>query len=304
MIRRVLLLAACALAAACAPGTPAAVPAAAPAADAGGHHVVVVTFDGLRPDAITEADTPRLARLVREGSASLASRVPHPPETLPSHFGMATGQTAARHGLHANKALEFEPANVTLFTAAHAAGRRTALYFGKSKLIALAPRGSADVVMGPGRGESNWGAGAGAALAAHFARVFPRERFGLAWVHLREADMAGHDAGWMTPEYRGGLAEADRALGVVLDAIAASGLPTTVILTSDHGGHGKDHWGKHPADSIVPWICVGPGVKAGATIAQSSVIDVGPTGAALLGVTLPETEGRVVKECLGGSDPS
>lgn len=299
MLRRPVLLLALALAACGTRAPDAPVVPAARAADAGGHHVVIVTVDGLRPDAVTAADTPRIARLVREGAASLASRVPEPPETLPAHFAMATGQTAARHGVHANRTLDREPPNATLFTAAHAAGRRTALLYGKSKLVALAPRASADVLQGPARGEKDWESGASAALAARFARDFARERFGLAWVHLREGDMAGHDSGWMTPEYRAGLAEADRALGVVLDAIAASGLPTTVILTADHGGEGKDHWGRNPADSLVPWICSGPGVKAGAAIADSSIIDTGPTAAALLGVTLPEVEGKVVKECLG-----
>jgi len=275
--------------------------AAAPATlnpDAGAHHVVVVTVDGLRPDAITEADTPQLARLVREGAASLASRVPHPPETLPAHFSMATGQTPSKHGIVRNKWLDPLPPNPTLFTAAHGAGRRTALYFGKSKLVALAPRGSADVLLGPGKGESDWKSGADGALAARFAQDFPRLRFGLAWVHLRAPDMAGHDAGWMTAAYRRELRVADEALGVVRKAIADSGLPTTLIVTADHGGEGKEHWGQAPADSVVPWICAGPGIKPGARLAESSVTDVGPTAAALLGVKLPDVEGRVVSECL------
>jgi len=301
MIRSPALLVWCALLlSACTRPPPQAARPPPPAGGAaGGHHVVVVTFDGLRPDAISDAGTPHLARLVREGAASLDSRVPAPPDTLPSHFSMATGQTAARHGLRANKSLDREPKNATLFTAVHAAGGRTALYLGKSKLIALAPRGSADVVVGPSRDAKDWASGAEAVLAARFARDFPSGRFALAWVHLREPNMAGHAAGWMTPAYFAALAEADRALGVVLRAIADSGLPTTVILTSDHGGHGKEHWGRHPADSIVPWICAGPSVRAGATIADSSTMDVGPTAAALLGVTLPEVEGKVVGECLG-----
>lgn len=301
MLRRS-LLACCLVLAACAPAPEArsaAAPGPALAPDAGKHHVVIVTVDGLRPDAITEADTPQLARLLREGAASLASRVHPPPETLPSHFSMATGQTAARHGIVKNKWLDPLPPNPTLFTVAHAAGRRTGLYFGKSKLIALAPRGSADVRLGPGKGESDWASGEDGALAARFAQDFPRQRFGLAWVHLRAPDMAGHDAGWMTAAYRKELAVADRALGMVRQAIADSGLPTTLILTSDHGGEGKDHWGHAPADSVVPWICAGPGVKPGTRIAESSVIDVGPTAAALLGLTLPDVEGQIVSECLG-----
>lgn len=262
------------------------------------HHVVVVTIDGLRPDAIDEFAMPRLARMVREGAASLAAHVPPPTTTLPSHFGMATGQTAARHGIVTNRMLGYEPPNATLFTAVHAAGGSTALLFGKSKLVALAPRGSADVVLGPGKGESNWEAGADANLAARFAQDFPRERFALTWLHLRAPDLAGHDAGWMTPAYRVALAVSDQALGVVLDAIAASRLPTTVVVTADHGGEGTDHRGRRPADSQVPFVCHGAGVRAGAAIADASVIDVGATAAALLGVTLPDVEGKVVKECL------
>lgn len=303
MIRRFALLASAllvaALLAACARPPEAPAPRAAPAPVAlKDHHVVIVTIDGLRPDAITDAGTPALARLLRAGAGSKAARVPEPPLTLPSHFSMVTGQTAARHGIRTNKELAQEPAQATLFTVAHDAGRRTGLYLGKFKLMALAPRGSADVVRGPAKGDSNWEAGSSTRLAAQFAADFPRERFALAFVHLREPDEVGHDEGWMTPAYRAALAEADRGLASVLRTIADSGLPTTVILIADHGGEGKDHWTHDAVDTIVPWICSGPGVKAGAVIADASVIDVGPTAAALLGVALPDVEGKVVKECV------
>jgi arylsulfatase A-like enzyme len=299
MMRRFALLASLWLAACARPPEAPTPLAAPPAATPDTHHVVIVTIDGLRPDAITEADMPALARFLRQGAASVAARVPQPSLTLPSHFSMVTGQTAATHGIRTNQTLAQEPAQPTLFTVVHDAGRRTALYVGKHKLLALAPRGSADVVHGPGAGDSNWDAGSSAQLAAQFAAEFPRERFALAFVHLREPDEAGHDAGWMTPAYRAGLAEADRGLARVLRAIADSRLPTSVILTADHGGEGKDHWTHEAVDTIVPWICTGPGVHAGAKIAEARVIDVGPTAAALLGVALPNVEGRVVSECLG-----
>jgi arylsulfatase A-like enzyme len=264
------------------------------------HHVVIVTIDGLRPDAIDEAGTPALARLLREGASSLDGRVPHPYLTLPSHMSMVTGQSPARHGILKNSTLAQEPANRTLFNAVHDAGRGTALYIGKHKLVALAPRGSAGLLAGPRAGDGGWEDGASARLAARFAAAFARERHALALVHLREPDGAGHDRGWMTPEYRVAVTEADRALGVVLQAVRDSGLPTTVFLTADHGGAGTDHWTHGALDWTVPWICAGPGVKAGTVLASPSVTDVGPTAAALLGVSLPDVEGRVVKECLPG----
>jgi arylsulfatase A-like enzyme len=299
MLRRFALLApSVLLAVACAHAT-AATPKPGPAAGAAKErHVVIVAVDGLRPDAITPAGTPALDGLVRDGAASLASRVPAPWLTLPSHFTMVTGQTPARHGIHTNRTLAQEPAHATLFTRVHAAGRRTALYAGKHKLVALAPRGSADVLQAPGKGDANWEMNSSARLAARFAADFPRERFALTLLHLRETDEAGHDAGWMTPAYFAALEEVDRALAVVLRAIADSGLPTTVILTSDHGGEGKEHWKNEALDAIVPWICAGPGVKPGTTLTDSGIVDTAPTAAALLGVTLPDMDGKVVKECL------
>ena len=266
-------------------------------------HVVIVTIDGLRPDAITGSGMPRLARLMQEGASSRGARTTDPSLTLPSHFSMVTGQTPARHGILKNGTLAREPAADTLFTAVHAAGRRTGLYVGKHKLLALAPRGSADVVAAPGRGDADWAAGASARLAARFAADFPRERFALTFLHLREPDEAGHGDGWMTPRYHAALAEVDRALAVVLQAIGESGLPTTLFLTSDHGGEGTDHWTHGAVDWTVPWVCLGPGVK-GATLTDVSVVDVAPTAAALLGVKLPQMEGKVVKECLGGAPTS
>jgi predicted AlkP superfamily pyrophosphatase or phosphodiesterase len=287
MLRLLVLLACCGLA------------GPAPAADRA-RHVVIVTIDGLRPDAIDDIATPALARMAREGGASRAALAPPPYQTLPSHKSMVHGQSPARHGILKNSTLAQEPANRTLFNAVHDAGGRTALYIGKRKLVALAPRASADVFAGPGAGDSRWEDGASARLAARFAADFARERYALAFVHLREPDGAGHDAGWMTPQYRAAVAEADRALGVVLQAIRDSGLPTTVFLTADHGGEGTDHWTHGAVDAAVPWICHGPGVKPGTALGPSSVTDVGPTAAALLGVSLPDVEGRVVKECLPG----
>jgi predicted AlkP superfamily pyrophosphatase or phosphodiesterase len=271
---------------------------AAATAKAADRHVVIVTIDGLRPDAITDADMPHLARLMREGAATRTARSSDPPLTLPSHFSMVTGQSPGRHGIRKNATLSRDPAGATLFTVLHDARRRTALYVGKHKLRVLAPRASADTVVGPDRGDRNWEAGSGLRLAARFAADFPRERPALAFVHLREPDEAGHDQGWMTPRYRAALAEADRALAVVLQAIQESRLPTTVFLTSDHGGEGTDHWTHGEVDWTVPWLCAGPGIEA-ATLTDISVLDVGPTAAALLGVKLPDVEGKVVGECLG-----
>src|SRR6188768_2209425 len=48
-------------------------------------NVVVVSIDGLRPDAIEAAGASTLGRLMREGSYTLSASTIQPSKTLPSH---------------------------------------------------------------------------------------------------------------------------------------------------------------------------------------------------------------------------
>ena len=62
-------------------------------------HVVVVSIDGLRPDAIETYGAATLQRLMREGSYTLSGSTIDPSKTLPSHTSMLTGQPPERHGV-------------------------------------------------------------------------------------------------------------------------------------------------------------------------------------------------------------
>ncbi|HTG74789.1 MAG TPA: alkaline phosphatase family protein, partial [Terriglobia bacterium] len=65
-------------------------------------HVVLVSIDGLRPDAISLKETPTLSRLTTEGSYTLSARTILPSKTLPSHTSMLTGQPPDIHGVSWN----------------------------------------------------------------------------------------------------------------------------------------------------------------------------------------------------------
>ena len=64
-------------------------------------HVLVVSIDGLRPDAIAAYSAPTLQRLIREGSYTLSATTIDPSTTLPSHTSMLTGQPPERQ-IHKN----------------------------------------------------------------------------------------------------------------------------------------------------------------------------------------------------------
>lgn len=60
-------------------------------------NVVLVSIDGLRPDAISYFKATTLQRLIREGSSSMTARTIMPSTTLPSHTSMLTGEPPDEH---------------------------------------------------------------------------------------------------------------------------------------------------------------------------------------------------------------
>jgi predicted AlkP superfamily pyrophosphatase or phosphodiesterase len=265
-------------------------------------HVVLVTVDGLRPDAIAAAPAPHLAAAMRAGAHTLTARTVAPPETLPAHVSIATGLPPAQHGVTTNKELGQPIAAATLFSRVHAAGGRTALYHGKAKLMDIALPDAVGRRVGPGRGEADWRSGASQALVRQFTQEFAGQDLAFAWVHLREPDLAAHKAGFMSADYLAAVREADAAFGTLMQALAASerAARTAVLVTADHGGEAREHWGKNDADFVVPWICVAPGVRGGTRVPEgTTVMDIAATTLALL--QLPPLEGspaRAVRECL------
>jgi predicted AlkP superfamily pyrophosphatase or phosphodiesterase len=74
-------------------------------------HVIVVTIDGLMPEAYLHPDAhglsvPVLRRLVAGGASSSGALSVFPSVTYPSHTSMATGVVPGRHGIVSNLALD------------------------------------------------------------------------------------------------------------------------------------------------------------------------------------------------------
>src|SRR5687768_4754241 len=60
-------------------------------------HVLLISIDGLRPDAMIEGDTPVLKQLMKRGAYSLTAQTVFPSITLPSHVSMVTGVGPEKH---------------------------------------------------------------------------------------------------------------------------------------------------------------------------------------------------------------
>ena len=277
-----------------------AIPAVAAAADSTAtpvarvsRHVVIVSIDGLRPDAIATFGAKNLLRLMREGTYTLKAQTILPSKTLPSHTSMLTGVDVGGHGISWNSDQTDDHGHVdvpTVFALAKQAGYTTAAFFSKTKFHHLEVPASLDHVRSP----------QGGVLTGRFTwdrTVRMVEDYlehtadapNLMFVHIGEPDYAGHIYGWMSQTYGMAVRQADQAIGEIVDEandrFGAGNF--TLIVTADHGGHGREHGSDDPRDTTIPWIVWGQGVQPSAALPAVRTFDTAATALWMLGIDAP-----------------
>lgn len=247
--------------------------------------VVIISVDGLRPDAIQQAPMPNVLAWAQRGAYSFSAQTILPSVTLPSHTSMLTGQPPEVHGVLWN---DYEPARgpittTTIFGYAHNAGLRTVMVVGKEKFKHFEVPDTLDAFVFATGGDNDV-----LALAA-------QQAFDLMFVHLPNTDFFGHSTGWMSETYLFQLTRTDERLGQFLAALPPD---VAVILTADHGGVGVTHGRNIPEDMTIPWIVAGPGVRQNYAITGAvNTMDTAATALYLLGLEVPEEMvGKVVEE--------
>ncbi len=262
-------------------------------------NVVLVSIDGLRPDAIARFTAPTLQRLIKEGSYSLSARTIMPSTTLPSHTSMLSGEPPDEHGVFWNNVTSAKVDVVnfsTVFSVAREHGYRTAAFFSKAKFGPLQRPGTLDYSQAPGGWFGRW---LGARTVADVRSYLEDQRPNVLFVHLSDPDVAGHSSGWMSQAYGQAVQTADAALGQLLTvADRAYGKGNySLVVTADHGGHAYGHGTSDPQDVTIPWIAWGRGVNAGLLDEKIDTFDTAPTVLWLLGVEEPdEWDGSPVEE--------
>ncbi len=236
-----LLLAGCA-------GTPPRPAVAAPAPDA--PVLLLISIDGLHPDALGRGDTPHLDRIAAEGVRAEWMNPSYPVLTFPNHFTLVTGLRPDRHGIVHNTMRdaglgEFRVADreagarapwwqgEPIWNAAEQAGLRTAIWAWPGN---TAPIG--------GLRPTRWvpyspevTAAARADEVAGWVTAPAATRPRLAALYFEHVDAAGHDHGPDAEPTRAALRAVDAAIGRILKALDAHGLAphTDLIVVSDHG---------------------------------------------------------------------
>jgi predicted AlkP superfamily pyrophosphatase or phosphodiesterase len=208
--------------------------------------VILLSWDGVRPDYLDRGSLPALERLLREGARADRLLPAFPPITFPSHVTLATGTHADRHGIVSNRIwdpqrgefdygsdaswIEAEP----LWIAAERQGVRAAVFFWVGS-------------------ETDWRGARATYRVSPFDNSVPEslkvdrilgwldlpsdERPRLLMAYWRGADSAGHRYGPNSSQVDAAMRDQDAALGQLLAGLDARGAwpTTTLLIVSDHG---------------------------------------------------------------------
>ena len=265
------------------------------------NRVLLFSIDGMRPDSLDAAATPNIDRLREAGASTGRARTVMPSVTLPCHLAMLRGVDVPRHGITSNQFQPLARPVPSLMDAAHAAGKKTGFFFNWEKLRDLSDPGNLDVLyMWRDCYSPEGDRRIAEASAAHLGDL----DFDVVFTYFGWTDECAHRTGWMSEPYLRAIENADACVGHVLAANAALGRAeeTTVLLLSDHGGHGRSHGTDMEEDMRIPWVIAGPGVRQGCALdGEVRIYDTCVTLAHVLGLEpSPEWDGRVVTEAFRG----
>jgi predicted AlkP superfamily pyrophosphatase or phosphodiesterase len=257
--------------------------------------VLIISVDGLRPDAIALAPMPNLLALMQAGAYTLSAQTIFPSVTLPSHASMLTGLCPAQTGVDWNDYLPQRgfAKGTSLFALAKQAGLHTVMMVGKKKLRQITPPETTDVFQFINDRD---------VVLADQAAPTLEKGFDLAFVHLATTDDMGHAYGWLSPQQISVIIRADEAIGTFLAALDQADLrkDTLILVTADHGGHQQTHGSKMPEDMTIPWMINGPGVVPQVLTQPINTTDTAATAAWALHLAMPaEAVGRPILEAFG-----
>ena len=213
--------------------------------------LILISFDGYRPDYLDRGLSPNLAALAAGGVRAQAMRPSFPTLTFPNHYTIVTGLYPDHHGIVDNRMVD--PASgkrfvyndyptttdsswwggEPLWVAAEKQGKRAATMYWPGSDVEIAgsrPRHWR-------RFDANVPPQARVDQALAWLDLPPGERPDFMTLYFDQTDHAGHWYGPASAEVGAVLAEVDAALGSLVEGLERRGIyaATNLVIVSDHG---------------------------------------------------------------------
>lgn len=239
---------------------------------------LVILADGMRPDALGSIEKAKeymgKCRYTLEGVTVM------PSVTLPCHMSLFHSVDPLRHGTTTNiYAPQVRPIK-GLCEVLLENGKKSAFFYNWEELRDLTRPNSLTksyFVKGRDIGYDK----AGDIITDEAIKYLNENYVDFTFLYMGYPDAAGHNHGWMGEEYMESLNSCFDNIDRLIKSLPDD---YVVIITADHGGHGRTHGTDMPEDMTIPMFVYGKGIEPGNTLGNISIKDIAPTVVKLLGV--------------------
>lgn len=244
--------------------------------------VVLILVDGLRPEALENIP---FAQILKEnGTYTMQGSAVMPSVTLPCHMSLFHSVDPQRHGTTTNTyAPQVRPIR-GLCEVLSAHKKRSAFFYSWAPLRDLVRPGSV-TYSGFYKGGDIGYDKANKQLTDNAIDCIKHGEPDFIFLYLGDTDAVGHKYGWMSEEYMASVKRSFDDIERVMQTLDDS---WSVIITADHGGHGRHHGTDMPEDMTIPILFVGKDFAKGKELDSVSIMDIAPTITALFGVEADE----------------
>ena len=245
--------------------------------------VLVILVDGMRPDSL--GNIPQAQKIIKKSACTMQATTVMPSVTLPCHMSLFHSVDPSRHGTTTNVYMPQVRPIRGLCEVLKAAGKKNAFFYNWEEIRDLSRPDSLEFSYFQ-RGRSIGYDKANTIITDAAIDYLTKNPIDFAFLYYGYTDMAGHNYGWMSPEYNAAMQSSWEDIERIVEALPDD---YTVIITADHGGHDRMHGTDLPEDMIIPMIITGKGIKAGTKLGDANIKDIAPTVVKLLGVA-PDDE--------------
>ncbi|NOU94804.1 nucleotide pyrophosphatase [Paenibacillus sp. LMG 31456] len=251
------------------------------------NRVIVIGWDGAG-SFVQSSETPQLDAFFRRGASSLTTQAVMPTISAQCWGSMFYGVTPDKHQLDNTRAEKERFPDGSPYTSVFKLARQQ---WPDAKLASFSswePINYGIIETSAGVHTVSMPDAELAAAAGAYIQLNPDVK--LMFVHFDLPDAGGHRHGYNTPGQWEVIAQTDRHVAIIMQAIEEAGLlqDSLIIQLTDHGGGGAaptDHGSDHPLDLTIFWSCAGPGIEPGSEVpAELGLIDTAAVIAHALGL--------------------
>jgi predicted AlkP superfamily pyrophosphatase or phosphodiesterase len=238
-------------------------------------HLVFIGLDGWGAAYTGKADMPNIKRMMSQGVSCVNMRSVMPSNSRPNWYALFHGVT-----IEQNNSLNVPSVFTLIKNNERTSAGKSVLFYEWDEFENILPDDPAEKYKIASNLES----------AQKIAEYINKEKPAFTAVIFNELDSIGHNHKWGSAAYYSKLTELDSLIAVIEQSVIDAGIydSTVFILSADHGGSFSGHGANFPKQRSIPFVICGAGIKkSGVISSRTSICDIAPVMAAILGISIP-----------------